>query len=78
MLLRKAGGAAMKSKMNHQDRICPICGQIYYELPALSRADGKTQICPDCGTREALQSIGVCNEEQEKIINTIHQHTKNL
>ena len=68
----------MKINMNQQPRICPICGQIYHEPPALLRADGKTQICPDCGTREALQSIGVCNEEQEKIINTIHQHTKNL
>nr|DAL28855.1 MAG TPA_asm: zinc-ribbon domain protein [Caudoviricetes sp.] len=56
----------MKIKSNQQRRICPICGQIYHEPPALSRADGKTQICPDCGTREALQSIGVCNEEQEK------------
>lgn len=56
----------MKINMNQQPRICPICGQIYHEPPALSRADGKTQICPDCGTREALQSIGVGNEEQEK------------
>ena len=58
----------MKIKSSLQKRICPICGQIYHEPPALSRADGETQICPDCGTREALQSIGVCNEEQEKII----------
>ena len=36
------------------------------------------RICPDCGTREALQSIGVCNEEQEKIITIIHSHTTNL
>ena len=68
----------MKINMNQQPRICPICGQIYHEPPALSRTDGKTQICPDCGTREALDSIGVGNEEQEKIINTINQHTKNL
>lgn len=64
----------MKIKSSLQERICPICGQIYHEPPAFSRADGS----PDCGTREALQSIGVCNEEQEKIINTIHQHTKNI
>lgn len=36
----------MKINMNQQPRICPICGQIYHEPPALSRADGKTQICP--------------------------------
>ena len=68
----------MKSKMNHQDRICPICGQIYYELPALSRADGKTQICPDCGTREALGSLGIDAREQEKILYIIHRHTNNI
>lgn len=27
---------------------------------------------PDCGTREALESIGVTAEEQEKILDTIH------
>ena len=68
----------MKINMNQQPRICPICGQIYHEPPALSRTDGKTQICPDCGTREALDSIGVGNKKKKKIINTIHQHTKNL
>lgn len=67
----------MKIRMNHQPRICPVCGQTYHEPPALSRADGKTQICPDCGTREALQSMGVDTDEQEGIIETIHQHTKN-
>lgn len=67
----------MKINMNQQQRICPICGQTYHEQPALSRADGKTQICPDCGTREALQSMGVDTDEQERIIETIHQHTQN-
>lgn len=67
----------MKINMNQQARICPICGQTYHELPALSRVDGKTQICPDCGTREALQSMGVDTDEQERIIETIHQHTQN-
>ena len=67
----------MKINMNQQPRICHICGQTYHEQPALSRADGKTQICPDCGTREALQSMGVDTDEQERIIETIHQHTQN-
>lgn len=53
-------------------RICPKCGVAYNEPPALSRADNKTYICPDCGTRESLESIGVSIEEQEKIIATIH------
>ena len=54
--------------------ICPRCGQPYYEPPALSRLDNETLICPDCGTREALQSIGVDTAEQEQIIETIHRH----
>ena len=57
-------------------RVCPLCGQTYGEAPALSRTDNETLICPDCGTRQALQSIGVDPEEQERIIETIHQHTE--
>ena len=43
-------------------RICPRCGARYGRQPALSRTDGITLICPDCGTREALESIGVGTE----------------
>lgn len=53
-------------------RICPICGKPYGEHPALSRTDNKTLICPDCGTRQALESIGVDKDEQEKILSIIH------
>ena len=55
-------------------RVCPLCGAAYTEPPALSRTDNETLICPDCGTRQALQSIGVNAEEQEKILSIIHQH----
>ena len=54
-------------------RICPRCGERYARTPAFSRADGRTLICPDCGTREALASMGVSREEQEEIIETIHR-----
>ena len=53
-------------------RTCPICGREYSEHPSLSRADGETLICPDCGVREALSSIGVSKDEQEKILSIIH------
>lgn len=53
-------------------RICPICGKPYTGVPALSRKDNKTFICPDDGVREALESIGVSSDEQEKIIDIIH------
>ena len=55
--------------------VCPRCGQTYHGRPAVSRADGRTAICPDCGTREALESIGVDAKEQESILATIHRCT---
>ena len=54
--------------------VCPLCGRTYHGAPALSREDNETLICPDCGTRQALQSIGVESSEQEQIIETIHRH----
>ena len=53
--------------------ICPKCGLPYEGRPALSRDDGKTLICPDCGVREALESIGVDVKEQDEILSTIHR-----
>ena len=47
---------------------CPICGREYSERPALSRTDNKTAICPVCGIRQALESAGLAEDEQEKII----------
>ena len=52
---------------------CPFCGHTYFGRPAISRTDNKTPICPDCGTREALQSLGISTEEQNKIIAAIHR-----
>ena len=40
------------------ERTCPKCGCVYTEVPALSRIDNETLICPDCGIREALESLG--------------------
>ena len=58
--------------------VCPHCGRLYSGHPALSRTDNETLICPDCGTREALQSIGVDPDEQERILETIHRHTDRM
>ena len=63
----------MKSDNTLRLRICPLCGKPYTGHPALSRTDNETPICPDCGTRQALASIGVNPEEQEQIIVTIHR-----
>ena len=76
MLTINAGRyAAMKANAIRM-AVCPLCGKTYHGVPALSRTDNETLICPDCGTRQALQSIGVDAEEQEKIIETIHRHTQ--
>ena len=56
-----------------QIRVCPLCGRSYGEAPALSRTDNETLICPDCGTRQALESIGIDAEERERILSIIHQ-----
>lgn len=38
---------------------CPKCGAEYSAPPALSRMDNKTEICPLCGTKEALDAMGL-------------------
>ena len=53
---------------------CKKCGKVYHGVPAISRTDNSTLICPDCGTREALESIGVSTNEQEKILECIHRN----
>ena len=60
------------------ERVCPKCGQHYTAYPALSREDNETLICPDCGTREALGTLGISAEEQDAIIRSIHscQHNQ--
>lgn len=67
------GGKAVKIDANARIRICPRCRNVYHGAPALSRKDNETLLCPDCGTREALESIGVETAEQEKILETIHR-----
>lgn len=51
--------------------VCPLCGKAYGGRPAFSRRDSR-RICPDCGAREALESIGVCEEEREEILAILH------
>lgn len=39
--------------------ICPKCNKEFDEKPALSRTDNKTNICPECGLKEALDAAGL-------------------
>ena len=64
----------MQKPVSNEERPCPICGRSYTGHPALSRTDNETLICPDCGTRQALASIGVDEKEQEEILATIHRN----
>ncbi len=67
----------MKKETNQITRVCPLCGGSYKAVPAISRVDNQTLICPDCGTRQALESIGVDEKEQERILDAIHGYTGN-
>ena len=57
-----------------EERTCPKCGCAYTERPALSREDNETFLCPDCGIRESLETLGISKEEQEKILSIIHRN----
>ena len=63
----------MKNENTANLKICPRCHKACHGVPAISRTDGRTLICSDCGTREALDSIGVELTEQEKILDAIHR-----
>ena len=66
----------MLKEESQTKQTCPLCGSIYFDTPALSRADNKTAICPDCGIRQSLDSIGVAKEEQDDILQTIHKYIR--
>lgn len=73
-IVKHVKGCADMKTDTVEARKCPKCGKTYFERPAISRMDNKTPICPDCGTREALESLGVGLEEQERILETIHRY----
>lgn len=65
----------MKERMSER-KMCPMCHREYTERPAISRMDGITPICPLCGTRQALESLGVSEKEQEQIVGIIQRSVK--
>ena len=54
-------------------KICPVCGGPLTAHPALSRRDNKTEVCPDCGIRQALSDFGMDEAKQEEIIALVHK-----
>lgn len=57
--------------LNTEAKVCPKCGKEYRGHPAISLTDGQTAICPLCGTREALENLGLATDEIEKIVAVI-------
>lgn len=49
--------------MDTKTKICPKCGAEYCDHPAISRKDGNAEICPNCGTIEAVEAF--LNSEHE-------------
>ena len=51
---------------DYKGNTCPVCKQKFKEADDIV-------VCPDCGTREALDTLGVKPEEQEQILAAIHR-----
>ena len=58
----------------HLETVCPRCGKVYTGYPALSRVDNSTLICSLCGAAEALEMLGISEDDQEHILEIIHTH----
>ncbi|MCD7785745.1 MAG: hypothetical protein LUH18_09300 [Oscillospiraceae bacterium] len=63
-----------KEQIEHRTSVCLRCGKTFVGVPAVSREDNETPICPDCGVREALDSIKVSKEEQDEILRIINRY----
>jgi predicted RNA-binding Zn-ribbon protein involved in translation (DUF1610 family) len=74
-IIPTATAAKEQDEQNRHEKtaVCPICGKEYSGYPATSRIDNITEICPDCGTRQALDAVGMEQTEQDKIIAEIHK-----
>lgn len=60
--------AVLINEMKKRFGTCPICGGPINGYPAISRKDNKTEICSECGQREAMQSW-IQNEMVKKLKN---------
>lgn len=55
-------------------KTCPNCGQEYDGVPAISRKDNETEICPVCGMKEALAAAGKSvkkHDEKTKLVEAL-------
>ena len=58
-------------------KICARCGRTLTGYPALSRKDNKTEICSECGLKEALD-IALGHDEKliQEIMNIVLEYEK--
>lgn len=49
--------------MSEVIKICPVCKKEYTGHSAISRKDNKTEICPECGAREAIEAYKTYHEK---------------
>jgi len=54
-----------------QQLVCDRCGMKYTAHPVPSKSDPNVLLCPECGTRDNLQDMGLSEKEQEQIIQTM-------
>ena len=40
-----------------KSKVCPICKKSYIEHSAISRTDNETEICSECGLKEAFENF---------------------
>lgn len=73
----KAYGDMLDEKEGIIKKICPICGEKYRELLAISRRDGSS-ICDECGIREAMEEAKLPEVCQKDIIEAFRNGKKYL
>lgn len=47
----------MKTDLVKDEKVCPICHNLITSYPAISRKDDKTEICSECGVKEAITAF---------------------
>lgn len=59
------------------EKICPVCGRTYTDRPAISRRDNMTEICPECGTHEALIDWEIARGTRKSFVPVVGQVYQN-
>ena len=67
MNLQKGKNKEMNEETKKEEvKTCSKCGKTYTGYGAISREDNKTEICSECGTKEALEVFTKHLEEKKE------------